>query len=61
MEFVPERLRDIRIMKGYTVEELAEKLGVSKQAVSKYEIGKAIPSTDVLTRLLELFLFLEVI
>lgn len=55
MEFVPERLRDIRIMKGYTVEALADELQISKQAVSKYEGGKMIPASDVLDRLLKLF------
>lgn len=55
MKFVPERLRDIRILKHYTVEDLADRLGITKQAVSKYETGRTIPSTDILNRILEVF------
>lgn len=55
MGFSPERLRDIRIKYGYTVEELATQLGISKQAVSKYENGLAIPSVGVLNKLIALF------
>lgn len=55
MGFMPERLRDIRILNGYTVERVADYLGISKQAVSKYENGSAIPSVDILNRLMEFF------
>lgn len=49
MKFLPERLRDIRILKGYTVEYVASQLGVTKQAVSKYETGRMIPSSDAMS------------
>lgn len=55
MGFSPERLKDIRVLNGYTVEAVAEQLGVTKQAVSKYETGQAIPSADVLTKIITLF------
>lgn len=55
-EILPERLRDIRILKGYTVEYVASQLGVTKQAVSKYETGRMIPSSDVLNRIADFFL-----
>ena len=55
MKFLPERLRDIRILKGYTVEYVASQLGVTKQAVSKYETGRMIPSSDVLNRIADFF------
>lgn len=58
MKFLPERLRDIRILKGYTVEYVASQLGVTKQAVSKYETGRMIPSSDVLNRIADFFLML---
>ena len=55
MGLVPERLKEIRLLRGYTLEQVAEKIGVSKQAVSKYEAGKAVPATDTLTRILQLY------
>lgn len=33
------RLKGIRIQKGYTQEEIANKLNVSRQAVSRWETG----------------------
>lgn len=55
MGFVPQRLRDARIMYGYTVEQLAEKLGITKQAVSKYETGQTLPSAEILYRIMDVF------
>lgn len=52
---IAERLREIRILNHYTVEDVAYRIGVTKQAVSKYETGNAIPSDDVLKKLIELF------
>lgn len=55
MGFAPERLKEIRLLNGYTLDKVAEKICVSKQAVSKYEAGKAIPATDTLARILNLY------
>lgn len=55
MPVSPRRIRDARIIYKDTLEQLAEKLGVTKQAVSKYENGKMIPSQDVLERMLEVY------
>ena len=40
---VGERIRNARLSKGYTQEELAEKLNVSRQSVSKWELGDTYP------------------
>lgn len=53
MNFASERLREIRLLNGHTMEMMAERIGVSKQAVSKYETGQAVPATDTLARILE--------
>lgn len=45
---VPERLREARRARGLTVSELADKVGVSRQSISKYEIGAFEPSDSVL-------------
>lgn len=42
-------------MKALTVQELADELGISKQAVSKYENGISIPTTDNIVKILNYF------
>lgn len=48
-------LRAERKKNGYTQIELAEKLGVSRQTISKWETGEAVPSTDNLVALAQLY------
>ena len=48
-------LRDLRVQKGLSQEELAEKVFVTRQAVSRWENGETIPNTDTLKLLSELF------
>ena len=43
------RLAQMRHQHGYSQEELAEKLGVSRQAVSKWERAESAPDTDILS------------
>lgn len=38
-----DKIIDLRKKNGWSQEELAEKLGVSRQAVSKWESAQAIP------------------
>jgi len=45
----------LRESKGYSQEMVAEKLGVSRQAVSKWENNLSEPSTENLMKLSELF------
>ncbi|CAM2887535.1 helix-turn-helix transcriptional regulator [Hathewaya histolytica] len=42
MDF-PERLRMLRKEKELSQEKLAEKLGISRQAISKWESGQSYP------------------
>ncbi|HJJ28784.1 MAG TPA: helix-turn-helix transcriptional regulator [Methanocorpusculum sp.] len=48
-----ERLRQARIRKNMTQEELAEKIGVTKMSISKYERGVSVPRGKNLTALAE--------
>ncbi len=41
-----EKLYTLRTQYGYSQEALAEKLSVSRQAISKWEIGTTLPETD---------------
>ncbi len=50
-----ERLKEQRKRAGLSQEELAELAGVSRQAVTKWESGRAAPSTKHLFRLAEIF------
>lgn len=50
-----ENLRELRKQKGLSQEELAEQLGVTRQAVSKWENGSAYPELDKLMVVCELF------
>lgn len=50
-----EKLVRLRKEKGLTQLELAEAVKVSRQAVSKWEAGGAVPSTDNLKGLSDLF------
>lgn len=43
---IGERITELRKSKGLSQEELAEKLGVSRQSVSKWETGTSTPDTD---------------
>lgn len=49
------RLADLRKEKGYSQEDLAGKLGVSRQAISKWERGEATPDSDNLIALSSLY------
>ena len=44
-------LRSLRVQKGMTQKELAEKLGLSGKAVSKWECGQGCPDVSVLPEL----------
>lgn len=50
-----EKLFTLRTQSGYSQEVLAEKLSVSRQAVSKWETGPTLPETDKLIAISNLF------
>ena len=54
MEF-HEKLLELRKQKGLTQEELAERLYVSRTAVSKWESGRGFPNIDSLKAVSEFF------
>jgi transcriptional regulator with XRE-family HTH domain len=49
------RIRKLRIDKSLTQDELGKILNVQKAAVSKYELGRAMPSPDILLKLAKYF------
>lgn len=51
--FIP--LRDLRKSCGITVEEMATRLGVTKQAISRWELGQSYPELHYLPQIAEMF------
>ncbi|MBR2353851.1 MAG: helix-turn-helix transcriptional regulator, partial [Clostridia bacterium] len=52
-----EKIIMIRRMNNLTQENFAEELGVSRQAVSKWENGTSIPDVQLLLRISDLYNF----
>lgn len=50
-----EKLIQLRKSKGISQEELADNLGVSRQAISRWELGQTMPDAPNLVKLGELF------
>lgn len=50
-----DKIMQLRKQKGWSQEELGEKLGISRQSVSKWESGTSIPDLDKILKLSELF------
>lgn len=48
-------IHELRIKNGLSQDELAEKLYVTRQAVSRWEVGETIPNTETLKMLSKLF------
>lgn len=55
MKEIGKNIASMRKANGYTQETLAEKLGLSPQAISKWETGIGLPEVSVLIELAELF------
>ena len=53
MVSLANRLRKARKQAGYTQEQLAERIGVSRAAIARYEAGEIEPSLKVLLLLAE--------
>ncbi|MBO4609361.1 MAG: helix-turn-helix transcriptional regulator [Lachnospiraceae bacterium] len=54
MEF-NNKLYELRKQKGFSQEELANRLNVSRQTVSKWEVGESTPDMEKLIAISELF------
>ena len=54
-EMYGKRLRELRISLGYTQKQLADRLGISAESVSMYELGKRRPQKEIQKRINHLF------
>lgn len=50
-----ENIKNYRKSKGFSQEELAARLNVVRQTVSKWEKGYSVPDADMLSRIAEVF------
>lgn len=50
-----EKLQKLRKERGYSQEVLAEKIGVTRQTISKWELNQSLPDLDFVGRLCEVF------
>ena len=55
MTTIGEKIYSLRSGAGFSQQQLADKLGVSRQSVSKWETGTALPELDKLVAMSELF------
>lgn len=51
---ISENLKSFRKAKGFTQEELAARLNVARQTISKWEKGLSVPDADTLIRVAEI-------
>ncbi len=52
---IAERLQELRKRSGYSQEQVAEMLGLSRQAISKWESGQGKPEIDNIVKLTEIY------
>lgn len=51
---IPERIKEAREARGYTLVSFASDLGVTRQAVAQYETGQISPSGEALSKIIAL-------
>ena len=51
---IPERIKEAREARGFTLETFAEAVGVSRQAIAQFETGQIGPSSDVMGKIIAL-------
>lgn len=54
-DIISKHLQFLRKSHNYTQDDLAKKLGISRQAVSKWETGTALPDLEVLVKISRLY------
>lgn len=55
MASIGENIKVLRLSRGWTQEQLAQQLHITRQAVGHYESGRTVPDVDTCRRLAEVF------
>ncbi len=50
-----EKIMKLRKAYGFSQDELAEKLGITRQSISKWELNQAMPDLDKVVKMAEIF------
>ncbi|QQE77757.1 ImmA/IrrE family metallo-endopeptidase [Alicyclobacillus sp. SO9] len=56
-QFNPRRLKEARLVRGLSISELAHQIGVSKQAVSQFELGEYTPKSETIMAIMNILKF----
>lgn len=56
-QFNPKRLREARLVRGLSISNLADEIGVSKQAISQFELGEHTPKPETVMALINTLKF----
>ncbi|UJF27949.1 ImmA/IrrE family metallo-endopeptidase [Planococcus sp. 107-1] len=56
-EFNPARLKEARLLRGYSITELAAELNITRQAISQFELGDTIPKLETVLNLMSVLNF----
>lgn len=55
--FNPKRLKEARLIRGLTIRELAEMIGITKQAISQFELGEHTPKSETMMAIINTLQF----
>lgn len=55
--FNPKRLREARLIRGLTIKDLADKIGITKQAISQFELGEHTPKPETMMSIINTLQF----
>ena len=55
MEIFQQRLKEERLVNGFTQRDMAERLNITQPSYIRYENGKAEPSLENLVKIAEIF------
>jgi Zn-dependent peptidase ImmA (M78 family)/transcriptional regulator with XRE-family HTH domain len=56
-QFNPKKLTSARVARGLSIKDLSDKIKVSKQAVSQYELGQAVPKAETMMQIVNVLEF----
>ncbi|MEC1178630.1 XRE family transcriptional regulator [Metasolibacillus meyeri] len=56
-QFNPARLKEARLLRGYSITDLAAELDISRQAISQFELGDSVPKLETILNLMSVLNF----
>ena len=57
LDIIPNKLKEARLARGFTITALAEKMNLYKQSISQYELDQAKPSFDTIQKYCDILNF----